>query len=124
MEKNEREEIRRWITAQEAAMKQDLSQLVEIPSVAAEENDIPGAPFGTQCRRVLEKMREIGMREAFRCEDVDGYCLCLTAGAGMHEIGIWNHLDVVPEGDGWTYEPFALTRDGDYVYGRGTTDDK
>ena len=105
MEKNEQEEIRLWITAQEAAMKRDLSELVKIPSVAAEETDIQGAPFGVQCRRVLEKMREIGMREAFRCEDVDGYCLCLTAGAGMHEIGIWNHLDVLPEGDGWEYPP-------------------
>ena len=124
VEKNEREEIRRWITAQEAAMKQDLSQLVEIPSVATEETDIPGAPFGTQCRRVLEKMREIGMREAFRCEDVDGYCLCLTAGAGMHEIGIWNHLDVVPEGDGWEYPPYECTEKNGYLVGRGVQDNK
>ena len=34
------------------------------------------------------------------------------------------HLDIVPVGGDWTYDPFKLTRDGDYVYGRGTTDDK
>lgn len=39
-------------------------------------------------------------------------------------IGIARHLDIVPAGGGWTHDPFKLTREGDYVYGRGTTDDK
>ena len=27
-------------------------------------------------------------------------------------------------GGDWSYDPFVLTRKGDHVYGRGTTDDK
>lgn len=35
------------------------------------------------------------------------------------------HTDVVPvEGQDWTRDPFRLTREGDRVYGRGTTDMK
>ncbi len=35
------------------------------------------------------------------------------------------HLDVVPvEGQDWTRDPFRLTREGDRLYGRGTTDMK
>ena len=34
------------------------------------------------------------------------------------------HTDVVPEGAGWTRDPFRLTRDGDRLHGRGTTDMK
>ncbi|WP_420567600.1 acetylornithine deacetylase [Thalassovita sp.] len=35
------------------------------------------------------------------------------------------HTDVVPvEGQVWTRDPFSLTRDGDRLYGRGTTDMK
>ena len=97
MDKKEREEIRQWVTAQEAAMKQDLSELVKIPSVATEEAGILGAPFGVQCRRVLEKMRE---------------------------IGIWNHLDVVPEGEGWEYPPCECTERNGYLVGRGVQDNK
>ena len=97
MDKKEREEIRQWVTAQEAAMKQDLSELVKIPSVATEEAGILGAPFGVQCRRVLEKMRE---------------------------IGIWNHLDVVPEGEGWEYPPYECTERNGYLVGRGVQDNK
>ena len=35
---------------------------------------------------------------------------------------IAGHLDIVPVGGDWTYDPFKLTREGDHVYGRGTTD--
>ena len=35
------------------------------------------------------------------------------------------HTDVVPvEGQVWTKDPFKLTRDGDRLFGRGTTDMK
>ena len=45
-------------------------------------------------------------------------------GEGKEIIGIAGHLDIVPVGGDWTHDPFVLTREGDYVYGRGTTDDK
>jgi succinyl-diaminopimelate desuccinylase len=37
---------------------------------------------------------------------------------------IYTHLDVVPPGDGWTSDPFELTRKGDRFYGRGVSDSK
>lgn len=45
-------------------------------------------------------------------------------GEGDEIVGIAGHLDIVPVGGDWSYDPFKLTREGDYVYGRGTTDDK
>ena len=39
-------------------------------------------------------------------------------------MGILAHLDVVPAGDGWSFEPYSGAVDGGYIYGRGTTDDK
>ena len=45
-------------------------------------------------------------------------------GEGDEIVGIAGHLDIVPVGGDWTYDPFKLTREGDHVYGRGTTDDK
>ena len=39
-------------------------------------------------------------------------------------IGLWNHLDVVPLGEGWDYAPFdPVVRDG-YLIGRGAQDNK
>ena len=43
---------------------------------------------------------------------------------GPVELGIYGHLDVVPAGSGWTSDPFVLTRDGDWLHGRGAADMK
>ena len=48
----------------------------------------------------------------------------MNFGEGDELIGIVGHLDVVPEGDGWTYPPFSATIDNDAIYGRGAIDDK
>ncbi|MBT2326612.1 dipeptidase [Variovorax paradoxus] len=52
-------------------------------------------------------------------------------GRGPEEFGILTHADVVPAvleewvlDDGTRLDPFRLTRVGDYLYGRGTIDDK
>lgn len=43
---------------------------------------------------------------------------------GDDEIALVSHLDVVPAGDGWTRTPFRLTREGEFVFGRGVQDCK
>jgi len=52
-------------------------------------------------------------------------------GRGRDEFGILTHADVVPVvpeewvlADGTRLDPFKVTRVGDYLYGRGTIDDK
>jgi predicted dipeptidase len=52
-------------------------------------------------------------------------------GTGKEEFGILTHADVVPVvpeewvlDDGTRLDPFTVTRVGDYLYGRGTIDDK
>ncbi len=39
-------------------------------------------------------------------------------------LAIIGHLDVVPAGDGWTYDPYGAEIHDGMLYGRGTTDDK
>ena len=45
-------------------------------------------------------------------------------GEGDEIVGIIGHLDVVPEGDNWTYPPFSATISDNKIYGRGAIDDK
>lgn len=112
-----------WIEEREEKFLQDITALVQIPSIAQTESG-EGAPFGDACREVLETMRKIAQREKMEAEDVDGYCIRLKAGEGETEIGIWNHLDVVPAGEGWTYPPFKCTLKKGYLIGRGVQDNK
>ena len=36
----------------------------------------------------------------------------------------WRHVDVVPEGNGWTADPFTMQIKDNYMIGRGVADDK
>lgn len=52
----------------------------------------------------------------------------LIARMGDHSLGdgilFLGHSDVVPAGEGWTRDSYACLREGDALYGRGTTDMK
>lgn len=47
-------------------------------------------------------------------------------GDGSPTVVLNGHIDVVPAGDReqWSYDPYAATVDGEYLYGRGSTDMK
>jgi len=40
------------------------------------------------------------------------------------QLGIIGHMDVVPAGPGWTFEPFKVTEKDGFLMGRGCLDDK
>ena len=48
-------------------------------------------------------MLKLGESLGFRTKNIDGYCGYIEFGEGKEMLGIIGHLDVVPEGDGWTY---------------------
>ncbi|HPE95620.1 MAG TPA: Sapep family Mn(2+)-dependent dipeptidase, partial [Bacillota bacterium] len=106
-------------------IKNDLSRLVAIPSIASSAEG--RYVYGIQCAHAIDEMAEIGTSLGLKAKNYDYHCLTLTgeqSGTGEKEVGIICHLDVVPAGEGWEYEPFKLTeKDGLYI-GRGTRDDK
>ena len=116
--------LEQWISRQEYQMREDIAALIRIPSIADQQEAIPGAPYGKKCREALEQMRAFGLREQMETEDIDGHCLTIATGKGNVEIGIWNHLDVVPEGKGWIYPPYTCTEKDGYLIGRGVQDNK
>lgn len=110
------------IEARRDEFLKDLGRWLSIPSVqgAAEE----GAPFGRENRRMLDLALEDARGYGFATRMFDGYAGDISMGAGEKTLGILCHLDVVPAGDGWTVEPFALTQKDGNLIGRGVLDDK
>lgn len=98
-------------------------ELIQIKSVQQEEKD--GMPFGEGVAKALEKSVKIMDEFGFRTKNVENYAAYGEIGEGEEMIGILAHMDVVPEGDGWTvckpYEP--VVEDGK-LFGRGSLDDK
>lgn len=103
-------------------LEQTLAAWIRIPSV--KDAPQPGAPFGTDVRRMLDRAIEDGRALLGNARDVDGYACDMEIGQGEDVIGILAHLDVVPAGDGWQVDPFGAQVVGGKMYGRGTSDDK
>jgi succinyl-diaminopimelate desuccinylase len=97
-------------------------ELVRIKSVEAKPE--PGAPFGANVKKCLDRTLEICRDLGFKTEDFDGFAGHAEYGDGDEIVGILVHVDVVPEGSGWSHEPYEAEIVDDKIFGRGTIDDK
>lgn len=99
-----------------------VQEVVKIKSVKTAA--VPGMPFGEGPANALEKALEIASDLGFKVVNLDNYAGYAEYGTSEEYIGILGHLDVVPEGDGWKYPPYAAEIHDDKIFGRGTVDDK
>lgn len=102
---------------------QQTQELIKIPSVNCKSTN-PAKPFGEAVNQALEYTLSLGLSLGFKVKNIDGYCGYIEFGEGDELVGIIGHLDVVPEGENWTYPPFSATLTEDKIYGRGAIDDK
>ncbi|OHF03549.1 peptidase family M20/M25/M40 [Colletotrichum orchidophilum] len=75
----------------------------------------PVLPFGCHARSTLEKVNTFGLVYTLHGSDPSLKPILLAA-----------HQDVVPVADAatWTYPPFSAHYDGEWMWGRGVSDDK
>ena len=99
-----------------------LQGLLRIKSVEALGEN--GTVFGQGAADCLAYVLKRGAELGFAGRDVDGYCGYLEYGAGEELVTVLGHLDVVPEGTGWTYPPYAAEIHDGKIYARGAIDDK
>lgn len=115
-------------------MIRTLQELISIKSVAAEAVD--NAPFGRGVQEAFEYMLKKAADDGFDTKNIDNYGGHIEFGGytldeegeviGFSEeiMGILAHLDVVPEGKDWDYDPYGGQLIDDRIYGRGAIDDK
>src|SRR5919106_2130359 len=107
--------------ALEAETLQHFQALVRIDTSDPPGNEQPAAAYLTQ---VFEKA---GIpTETFALEPRRPNVVARLKGSGSKRpLLIMGHTDVVNvDAKKWTHPPFSATREGGYVYGRGTVDDK
>lgn len=101
-----------------------LQESIRIKSV--EEEPKPGMPFGEGPAKALAHFLSVGEKLGFKVENFDNYAGHIDFGTDSQEemVGILGHVDVVPEGSGWDYDPYGAEIFDNKMYGRGTLDDK
>lgn len=111
-----------WLRQHEQELLDDTREIIRIPSIEGE--PAPNAPFGVECRRALDLTLAKCSQFGFKTTDLEGYLGYAEIGSGERLILVLGHLDVVPVGPGWHFDPFGAEISDGYIYGRGTTDDK
>jgi len=84
----------------------------------------PAAPYGEETLHALEFILSTAEQYGFTVKNIDGRVGYIEWGNGKEMLGILCHLDVVPEGVGWSCDPFSLHIQNERLYGRGIADDK
>ncbi|EFD82065.1 xaa-His dipeptidase [Fusobacterium animalis D11] len=100
----------------------EIQNAVRVKSV--KEAPLPGMPFGEGPAKALDHFMNLAEKLGFKAEKFDNYAMHIDMGEGKETLGILAHVDVVPEGDNWTYPPYSGTIADGKIYGRGTLDDK
>ena len=105
------------------ALLADIKRLVDIPSV--EGTPAPGKPFGEGPAAALEEALKMAAEMGLETNNCEGYMgWAQLKGESDRQIATITHLDVVPQGNGWTAAPFDMQVKEDWIIGRGVADDK
>ena len=115
-------DFKKQIEAVMEPLAQDISALCQINSVEGEPQ--PGMPFGEGPAKALEAALELGKRMGFKTENFVNYVGHIEMGEGEEMLGILGHVDVVPAGEGWDFDPWGGVIADGKIFGRGTLDDK
>lgn len=115
-------EINNKVEELKESLIKSVQEMIKIKSVEGEPKE--NMPYGEGPGKALEKALEISKSLGFKTVNVDGYVGFAEYGEGEEYIGVLGHLDVVPEGDGWTFPPYGAEIHDGKIFGRGTLDDK
>ncbi|MDF2501225.1 MAG: diguanylate cyclase [Anaerosporomusa subterranea] len=114
--------LEKAVELQRDALIKSTQEILAIRSV--ENNAVNGSPFGEDVGLALDRALQIANRLGFRTVNLNGYVGYAEYGSGEDYVAVLGHLDVVPEGSGWTYLPYGGEIHDGKLYGRGSTDDK
>lgn len=116
------ERLNKFIEDNRADIIRDITDFVAIKSIGKKGN--AEHPYGEECAAMLDCAQK-------RAEDMglsvrnNGYqYLVCSLNDKEDYVAMISHLDVVPEGNGWTGDPFKVRERNGYLIGRGVSDDK
>ena len=104
------------------ALLSSLQKCIQFPSLY--QADDSGYPYGKPIQDCLEYMLQLSQSLGFQTYNMDNQVGWAEYGEGEEMVAVLGHLDVVPEGEGWSVPPYEGRIVDGRIYGRGTMDDK
>src|SRR5450756_318603 len=109
--------IDNYLNEHENEMRVALSGAIAIPSVKDSATANSHAPFGKEVGRALEFVLKTAEGRRFTAENMENYVGRVRWGGDGTQYAVLTHVDVVPEGTGWSVPPFAGTVKDGRLYG-------
>lgn len=118
-----KEKISKCVENYRHEMIEKLGEFVSINTIYDQTTVDKSNPFGRGVSRGLEFVYNMAKNDGFEVTNYDNYCVEISYGEG-ELLDILAHADVVGVSKNWNFDPFSSYYDDEYIYGRGTQDDK
>ncbi|WP_017756167.1 dipeptidase PepV [Calidifontibacillus oryziterrae] len=112
------------VNKRKSSIIEDTQKFLQIKSVLDENETSIDAPLGVGIAKALQFLLNKGENDGFIVKNLNGLAGHIEYGTGKELIGILCHVDVVPEGDGWTSDPYGAEIRENKIFARGAIDDK
>lgn len=99
-----------------------IKESVAIESVKGEAKE--NAPYGEGPKKALDHALALGEKLGFKTGNLDNRIGWVEYGEGEEMAAVLGHVDIVPLGEGWDYDPLGCEIHDGKMYGRGVLDDK
>lgn len=99
-----------------------IRESVSIESVKGEPKE--NAPYGEGPKAALDYALALGEKLGFKTGNLDNRIGWVEYGEGEEMAAVLGHVDIVPLGEGWKYDPLGGEIHDGKMYGRGVLDDK
>jgi len=104
--------IDNYLSEHENEMMMALAGALGIPSVKDPSTASSRAPFGKEVDRALAYVLKTAAERQFTAENMENYVGRVRWGGDGTQYAVLTHVDVVPEGTGWSVPPFCWDRQG------------
>ena len=103
----------------------DIDYLVQVESVEDKGHAQHGKPFGPAPYEALQRALVVAEKLGLAPHDCEGHIgYADLQGVSDTYVATIAHSDIVPLGQGWSFDPLHVTRKEGYLIGRGVLDDK
>ena len=118
------EQLLKEINQLKDQMIHSIQEVVKVKSVAGQPKE--DAPYGEGPKSALMRALDIAENLGFKTVNLDNQIGYAIYGDPADEdyIASVGHMDVVPEGDGWSFPPYSAQIEDGTMYGRGVLDNK
>lgn len=103
-------QVEQFLADHQAAILEDIKRLIRVPSVGTTFHPDSPEPFGAECAAVLREAEQLAAREDLSVTAFAGYGIKVQLGDSEEGIGLFAHLDVVPQGGAGAFRPSPRSR--------------